>query len=644
MRKLLIGILVLVVVLVGGAYLAVTNINSLLDENRERLAGLASDAAGRKIDFEDAEVAFSSGLAVRVAGLKVGEDPKFGKASFLELDSAFVELEIWPALQRRFEVKAVRLESPTIRVIETSAGFNFESLGDTGAAGTENAQGDSGGDAPGDSPPLALAIAALEIENGTLIYEDRKSRDGLALTIESLDTSGTDLTLDGPAEIEFSGRLRPSRGDTQAVSAFAGVAKVPDLSAGAATIALSSPSFFPRTVGLVFEEGDARERLDDVTLNIDLPADSTRSGMPIVLHADAARLSGYDMTDVDAKLNYRGDKLKVEDLTMGMVGGRVSVSGDLDFGKPNALPFDLDTRVDGLDSGQLATLLFDLPVGFMTGRLSGEVNLAGESFDWDVLQRTLAGAVKLDLAEGALEQVNVLDNLVGRLVADPGIGALTANSLREIVPASLQGNRTPFQNANVMLEIADGALRANAIDLKAGDFMLVGSGLLGLDGSVDGDGQIRFSEELSEKILKKADRFAPLLAAGGKIVELPLTMKGDFSSPNLRPNLAALTAQAQGVATRELGNRAASELTNLLFGGRNKNKRKDAEKAAAAAAAGGEGASASGLAGDVAAGGSVEEAAEGALDGNEDPRDAKEIVRDDAEKLIEKGLGKLFGN
>ncbi len=646
MRKVLIGLGVLVIALVGVGVLAVMNINSLLDENRDRLGALASDAAGREIVFAKAEVAFSNGLAVRVDGLNVGEDPRFGKASFLELDSAFVGLEIWPALQRRFEVKAVRLDSPIIRIIETRAGYNFASLGSSAdSSASPDKAGTQVGGSTSDTPPAAVAIAALEISNGTLIYQDRKSRDGLDLTIESLNSSGTDLSLGGPAEIEFSGRLRPTRGDTEAVSAFSGVAKVPDLASGAATIELESPSFFPRIFGLVFEEGDARERLDDLKLNVELPADSAKSGLSIVLHADEARLSGYDMTDVDARLHYRGDKLRVDELTLGIVGGRVAMSGNLDFGKPNALPFDLDTRVDGLDSGQLATILLGIPEGFMTGKLSGDIKLAGQSFDWDVLQRTLAGAVKLGLSEGALEQVNVLDNLVGRLVADPGIGALTANSLREIAPASLQGNRTPFKDANVLLEIANGSLRARAIDFTAGDFKLMGTGLLGLDGSVDGDGRIQFSEALSAKILKKVDQLAPLLG-DGKLVELPLTMKGNFSSPNLRPDLAALTAQARGAATREIGNRAASELTNLLFGNKNKNKRKDAEKAAQEAA-GETGETSSADPADVAAGVSGE--APAAAGGSEaesgaEGRDAKDIARDDAEKLLQKGLGKLFGN
>ena len=139
MQKLLIGLAIVLLLLIALVAFAISNVNGLLEENRETLAGLASDAAGREVSFESAEVAFSKGLAIRLAG-RVAEDPRFGKDDFLTLENAFVGIEILPALQRRIEVSGVRLDQPTIRVIQTARGYNFESLG----ASTE---------APANEPP-----------------------------------------------------------------------------------------------------------------------------------------------------------------------------------------------------------------------------------------------------------------------------------------------------------------------------------------------------------------------------------------------------------------------------------------------------------------------------------------------------------
>ena len=132
MRKVIIGLAILFVLVIAIVILAISNVNTYLEENRETLAGLASDAAGREVSFEGAEVAFASGLAVRVKGLRVAEDPRFGQVDFLSLDEAYVGVRILPALQQRIEVSGIRLDAPMIRVIRTADGFNFSTLGGGG--------------------------------------------------------------------------------------------------------------------------------------------------------------------------------------------------------------------------------------------------------------------------------------------------------------------------------------------------------------------------------------------------------------------------------------------------------------------------------------------------------------------------------
>ncbi len=88
MRKLWIALAVVVAIVLGVVFFAVTNLNAWLEANRDMLAGMASDAVGREVRFERAEVAFSSGLAVRVEGLRIAEDPRFGEQDFLGLEDA----------------------------------------------------------------------------------------------------------------------------------------------------------------------------------------------------------------------------------------------------------------------------------------------------------------------------------------------------------------------------------------------------------------------------------------------------------------------------------------------------------------------------------------------------------------------------
>lgn len=572
MRKLIIGIAVVLVLLIAAIVLAVVNLNGFLEENRPRLAGMASEAAGREVDFERASVAFSGGLAVRLDGLRVAEDPRFGDTDFMRLDSAYVGVDLLPALRGEVSVSGIELRAPMIRVVQTAEGFNFDSLGGAAAEGTAPPEATD----TESSEPLALAIAALEIVEGTIVYHDRSSPDGLALTIEALESSGTDLSLTGPIAIDFSGLVRPTEGNAALTTRLEGRAEVDSLDPLEARVRLESPSFFPGLVGLVFEEGETLEHVDGVDLRVGLPADVASQGYPITLETGTARLAGFDLDRIDLNIRYRGDTLEIEHARVGLADGEVEVKGDITFGEPGASPFDLKTLLRDLDTGELAAVLLDVPRGAITGTLGGDIELAGDSLEWESLKQTLIGKIRLDLGEGALERVNVLDDLVGRLVTDPGLGSLTASSIRDVAPSALSGDRTPFDGAKVALQIIDGALRADEMTLDAGDFSIAAIGELGFDGGLAGEGSIRFSESLSQDILAKADALAPLLGKGDR-VELPLRFSGEAASPVVRPDLAALTANARESAKQELQQRATKELSEALFGKKKKGEGEQGE-------------------------------------------------------------------
>lgn len=611
-KKLALGALAAGLLLVVLGVVAFLNLNALLARNRDRIAGLASEAAGRTVTFESASVAFSSGLAIRIDGLRVAEDPRFGKTDFVVLESGFVEVALWPALQRRIEVRGVRLVRPVIQLVETKRGYNFASLGGSDAPAEPTAPGD-------ETPPMALVVAALEIEDGTLVYADRTTQDGLALTLGDLESEVANLTGEGPLRVDFSGTLRPTDGDATLASALAGTLEIRDRATGEGELHLTSPSFAPRLLGIDLSEGADREHLDDLDLRIGLPADAGKTGHPIALRAGSARLAGFDLEQIDGALVYRDASLRIDRLGLGIAGGEAALKGRVAFGAPGQSPFDLDLKLEALDSDELAHVLLGVPRGLVSGRIGGELDLAGKSLDWETLSRTLAGHVNLELGSGALEGVNVLNALSARLVGDPGLGQFLASSLREAAPEALKGERTPFELLRLALELDQGRLRAENLQLTAKDFGIAARGGLGLDGLLDGDGRIRFSPELSQKILKKADRFAPLIADGDAVV-LPLRLGGKLSAPFLRPDLGALSAHARDVATDELKEKAAKKLTDAIFGKKKNRKKQDGEAA--------EG-----------------EAAEGAAaDDGTDAPSQRELEREAAKDLVEQGLGRLLGN
>jgi len=578
MRKIAIAVGVLLVIVIAVVVVAVSNLNGYLEENRDTLSKLASDAAGRSVSFDRAEVAFAGGLAVRVAGLRVAEDPRFGKPDFLSLDGAFVGVRILPALQGRVEVSGIRLDAPTIRVIQTADGFNFASLGGGGEVpppSSSEAPPPSGSEE--ESAPLALAIAALEITDGTIVFEDRTSAEGLALVIEAFESSGTDLALEGPIAIDFAGRVSSSKpADAGLESDIEGEVDLAGLDPLEGTVKLRSQSLYPAIFGVRLEEGEVVEHLDALTIDVALPADPPKSGYPVAVRSNAARLAGFDLDDIAIDVNYRGAKggsdVTLDQVAVGLAGGRVDLTGDFFLGEPGASPFDLKASIRGIESGELAAVLLGVPREALSGVLEGDVELAGDSLEWESLERSLVGKLRLDVGEGALEQVNVLRTLVGRLSASPGIGQLAASLIQDVAPGVLSRDRTPFDGIDMALEVLDGAIHAKDLQIAARDFGIQAAGKVGLDGAVAANGTFTFSEEISRKLLDKGGQIARVLDQDGAVV-LPLQFGGTTGSPLLLPDLAALS----GGVGREVENRAAKELTDAIFGKRKKGDDADPE-------------------------------------------------------------------
>ncbi len=564
MRKALIAIAVVLLLLVGIVVYAFMNVNQILADNRERLAGMASDAVGREVDFESAEVAFSRGLAVRVQGLEIAEDPRFGEGAFVELESAFIGVRIWPALFGEIEVSGVRLVGPVIHVVSTAEGFNFETIGGEAAEPPPEAE-----PPPDAGEPLALVIASFEIDEGLVTYEDRTASPPMRLTIDQLESSGSDLSLEGPVALSFSGRLHETGAPTDGtapMTPFEGRVELADLAAPSGTFRLESPVVYPSIVGAGIVEDPLGDRLNDLDLRVELPAKAEQEGYPVSLASASGRLSDLDYQNLDIAIRYQGNTLDLERVLVDIADGNVSLTGRMELGaEGEPSPFELDLDLRQLDSGQLAAPLLGIAPGLLSGRIGGDLTLAGPSLEWETLQQTLSGALSLEMKEGALENVNLLDTLVDQMVSDPGLGQLVASSIRESAPDALSGNRTEIQNLDLGFQIEDGVLISDDVEMQTGEFALSFAGQVGLGGDVSGEGELALSESLSSQLVRKTDALSALQGESGR-VSIPLRIGGTASAMSVRPDLTGLASAAK----RELRDKAAGEIADRIFGKRSK--------------------------------------------------------------------------
>jgi AsmA protein len=197
MRKILILGAVLLV-LAGALFVAASNLNRYLAENREWLAEQASSALGRSVAFDEIGVSFRGGFGARVTSIAIGEDPAFGKGEFLRADRIDAVIKILPALRGRYEVARVEIDAPEIEVIKTRSGYNFDSLGRAAGEQTPAAEPDTPAGA------LPFLVSSLRIGDGRLRFIDRSASPASELSVDHLDFSASDVGLDHPIQLDLA--------------------------------------------------------------------------------------------------------------------------------------------------------------------------------------------------------------------------------------------------------------------------------------------------------------------------------------------------------------------------------------------------------------------------------------------------------
>ncbi len=200
MRKwvFIIGGILLVIVI--AAVVAVLNINSYIQRNREYLIQQAEKSVGREIEVQDIEVNLWNGIGVRFENFRLADDPTFSADPFVQAKSLQANVRLLPLLRKDVQVKRLILHEPGINIIRNRQGvYNFTSLGEPDQKKDKETE-DSRDKAA--RRRAALLISLVEISGGVARYRDLG--DGTDLAVQQLDLRAQDLNFDRPVSINLA--------------------------------------------------------------------------------------------------------------------------------------------------------------------------------------------------------------------------------------------------------------------------------------------------------------------------------------------------------------------------------------------------------------------------------------------------------
>jgi len=490
MRKwIIVAVVVLAVVAAALAY-ALANLNAYLRENKDWLAARVEAALGRAVSFEEVTVSLWGGFGARVTELRIADDPRFSEEDFVEADDAQVSIRILPALFGRYEVGRILLDRPTLTVIRTADGFNFDSIGGKPGEAAPRAEAPPAARPEGTEttpaqpettpagPPAAFLVARTEIRDARLRYVDRTTKPVTDAVIDRLDLSASDVSPASPVRLEVAAALLGSRQQNLRLSGTIGPLGSPpdagraplDLVVEAGPIVLDEVKKLAALKGAIPPELSAP---DPVSVRAALKGTVEAPSLTASLDATRARLgwgetfakpAGVTMT-IEVAASRSGDTVEIRSLALRLADLALSGKGTVTTAPP--------TRVDlQIDSNRAPLSGWDRLLPALAGHeVSGQLEV-------HVHARGAVGAGRIPELTGSL----ALEGVSARLKGSPReIEGLSTRIQLRGDAATVPPTRFRLGGSPVELEAKIDSLQA-----RRGSFRLRSSGLraasLGLAG------------------------------------------------------------------------------------------------------------------------------------------------------------------
>ena len=250
---------------------------------------------------------------------------------------------------------------------------------------------------------------------------------------------------------------------------------------------------------------------------------------------DAGKARGVEFTDLKGVVRYEKGNLVLDSVSARMYGGNVALSGVVGLASPDP-DFRVKVAVKEVAVEEILSRKTSLK-DFLSGPMSLSADIGGGMKDFADFSRTASGSGSVKLSGGRIKGLDLLSTAAG------------VAGLRTLVPdgrAARGEAATPFSDVSASFTVEAGKIRTESLRLLSEKLGLSGKAAVGFDRTLDFQGVLRLSKEMSARVRGTAGKF--LVGPQGE-VEIPLVMSGPVTAPVVSLDTEAL---ARGVGERLL--------------------------------------------------------------------------------------------
>jgi uncharacterized protein involved in outer membrane biogenesis len=485
------------------------SLNSLIDKNRDRILDQVRSALGRQVAADRIVVNLWGGFGARVDSVRIGDDPQFSDADFIQATAAVAVAEIWPLLHGQLQIRRVDLKDPRIHLIRDPSGrWNYESIGPSrtaAAPGSPQRAPSAEGRAH-----LLLALAAAQIENGSISVTDRTQDPARTTTIGQIRLTLSDLSETTPMSFDFQAAVSE---DSRNVRIHGVVGPLTD------------PSAIPlRLDGSFGPLGPQNLRID--TLHVDA-----------MVTPAALQVTHLDGRAFDGSFQLAGQLPLRSDAVMRLQGKLTNIAISQVLALFSA---DASKRVSG------------------HGQVRMDLHATGASVG--AVRSTLAGEVAADLHDATIKDFNIIREVLGRGSKLPVIGDLVSSGVKSQYEQMAATPDTRFQTFRATFQIAEQTLHTNDLEIEASDFGVRASGSITFSQEADLAGVLAMSPAFSRQVAGDVKEAKYLLDDQQRLA-LPFRLHGKLGTAKPQPDTNALLAS---LGQRLMSGGAKNLLMDLL--------------------------------------------------------------------------------
>jgi AsmA protein len=260
-----------------------------------------------------------------------------------------------------------------------------------------------------------------------------------------------------------------------------------------------------------------RYRAPEVRTIAPTPAAADQSAKPDkpwdasgTLTLKAAQFARLDLSNVRVTMVAKDKVVHLSPIEAQVDGGRFS--GDMTFDSRGAIPtLNVDEQLTGIDMARL--LANTAGKGRLSGRATLNLKATARGAGVDAMLKTLSGHLDANLADGALQGIDVGYELsVAQALID-----------KSALPARANSGQTPFQAFKLSAQITNGVAETHDLIIASQALKVAGQGNANLA-----------TKGIDFKLL------ASVLTAPARNTDIPLKLSGTYANPTVKPDIEGL--------------------------------------------------------------------------------------------------------